>query len=117
MNKKIDCEKCEGYGDLCCQNPDGSCDMYEPKIKMNREEVLKKIIDIVSDKLTIEKEGIFEKSNLEADLGADSLDGVDIIMTVEDEFDFDISNLDADEMITVGDIVDYIFKRLNDEPN
>ena len=47
-------------------------------------------------------------SNIEEDLGADSLDLVDIVMSIEDEFEIDVADEDIDGIKTVGDVVRYI---------
>ncbi len=81
---------------------------------MNRDNIEKKIIDIVSDELSIERDEISEQSNLSADLGADSLDAVEITMILEDEFDLSISDKDANNLINIKSIVDYIEKKLKE---
>ena len=80
---------------------------------MNREEILEKVKDIVSELLCIEKEEISEKSNF-LDLGADSLDSVEIVMALEDKFNLCISDEEADILNTVKSVVDYIEKEIDD---
>ncbi|MDY5098144.1 acyl carrier protein [Clostridium sp.] len=69
--------------------------------------VLNKIKSIVADKLSINASDITADTTLE-DLGADSLDVVEVIMALEDEFDIEISDEIAENISTVGDLVDYI---------
>jgi len=67
-----------------------------------------KIRRIIADKLGLELEEIVTSASFVDDLGADSLDLVELIMTMEEEFDTDISDEDAEQLITVQDAIDYI---------
>ena len=69
-----------------------------------------KIINLIAEKLGKKKEQITLKTNLVEDLGADSLDVVELIMTFEDEFGVTLPDEDVAKMKTVGDIVAYINK-------
>ncbi len=75
-------------------------------------ETVKEIIVEVKD---IAAEDIKLESNFEADLEADSLDIVEMIMLLEEKFDFEIPEDAAEAMKTVKDVVDYIEKRLADD--
>jgi|TARA_B110000908_G_scaffold148805_1_gene181595 acyl carrier protein len=77
----------------------------------NKEEVFAKLQDIVSKQLTIKVEDIKEDSSFTEQLGADSLDVVELVMTFEEEFDIPIEDDVAGEMATVKDAVDYIVKQ------
>lgn len=67
-----------------------------------------KIINLIAEKLGKTKEAITMKSRLVEDLGADSLDVVELIMTFEDEFGVSLPDEDVSKMKTVGDIISYI---------
>lgn len=79
---------------------------------MERDELLKKIKSIVSDKLSISEEQITEEASFIDDLGADSLDTVELVMALEDEFNMDIPDEEAEKLNTVGKAMDYILNTL-----
>ncbi len=64
--------------------------------------------DIIVEGLGVEKEKITMESDLSADLGADSLDAVELIMAIEDEFDITIDDEVAQSFKTVGQIAEFI---------
>ena len=72
---------------------------------MSVEDKMKKII---AEKLSVGMEEIVPEASFVDDLGADSLDLVELIMSMEEEFDTDISDEDAEKIITVKDAIDYI---------
>ena len=67
-----------------------------------------KIISLIAEKLGKKKEQITLKTNLVEDLGADSLDVVELVMTFEDEFGVSLPDEDVSKMRTVEDIINYI---------
>ena len=75
---------------------------------MERDELLKKVKAIVADKLSIGEDQITEEASFIEDLGADSLDTVELVMALEDEFNLDIPDEDAEKLTTVGKAMDYI---------
>jgi acyl carrier protein len=75
---------------------------------MSVEEQVKKII---AEKLSVELEEVVPEASFVDDLGADSLDLVELIMSMEEEFDTDISDEDAEQITTVKDAIDYIHKQ------
>lgn len=79
---------------------------------MEREELLKKIKSIVADKLSISEDQITEEASFIDDLGADSLDTVELVMALEDEFDLDIPDEEAEKLTTVGKAMDYVLARV-----
>lgn len=70
--------------------------------------VFEKLSDIISEQLDIEKDKITMDLSISDDLGADSLDLVDILMSIEDEFDLEVPDEDVEKIKTVGDMVKYI---------
>lgn len=69
-----------------------------------------KVRDIIVEKLNIEPSEVTREANFSNDLGADSLDTVELIMDFEKEFDMTIPDEDAQKIATVGDAIDYIEK-------
>ncbi|OIP24211.1 acyl carrier protein [bacterium CG2_30_37_16] len=67
-----------------------------------------KIKSIIYEQLGVDKENIGLSSEIAKDLGADSLDIVELVMALEDEFDINIPDEDASEIRTVQDVIDYI---------
>ena len=72
---------------------------------MSVEEKVKKII---AEKLSVDMEKVVPDASFVDDLGADSLDLVELIMSMEEEFDMDISDEDAEQIVTVKDAIAYI---------
>lgn len=74
--------------------------------------VFEKVKNIIIDELGIKPELIKIDSNIQEDLGADSLDAVELIMSVEDEFEIEISDDAAMEIKVIKELVDYIEKAI-----
>ena len=70
--------------------------------------VFEKIKKIVADQLGADADEITMESTFIEDLGADSLDVVELVMAMEDEFDIEIDEDEAENISTVGDVVEYI---------
>ena len=68
-------------------------------------DVFEKVKKILCDQLDLEEEQVTEEAEVIEDLGADSLDIVDLVMTLEEEFDTEIPDEDIENLKTVGDIV------------
>ena len=75
---------------------------------MSSEEIFDKVKKIIVDQLGIAEANITLESSFIDDLGADSLDIVELIMALEEEFDIEIPDEDAEKVVTVSDVVDYI---------
>ncbi|MFN4227606.1 MAG: acyl carrier protein [Candidatus Ratteibacteria bacterium] len=78
---------------------------------MTREEIAKIIKDIVVEKLGINPSEVTEEAAFVEDLGADSLDTVELVMDFEEKFGLEIPDEDAEKIKTVKDAIDYIEKR------
>ena len=70
--------------------------------------VFEKIKKIISEQLEVDQSIISEGSSITGDLGADSLDLVDLAMSIEDEFDIELSDEALEKIKAVGDLVSYI---------
>ena len=70
--------------------------------------VFDKVKELISEQLDVKADDITEASNMQDDLGADSLDVVDLVMALEDEFDVEIPEDQVENIKTVGDIVKFI---------
>ncbi|MEG0133532.1 MAG: acyl carrier protein [Clostridium sp.] len=68
----------------------------------------------IAEQLSIDEDEITMEAGFVDDLGADSLDIVELIMALEEEFDIEIPDEDAEKITTVGDVVDYIKTRVED---
>ncbi|WP_376768262.1 acyl carrier protein [Litoribacterium kuwaitense] len=75
---------------------------------MANEEIFNRISKIVVDRLGVDEATIKPEASFKDDLGADSLDVVELVMELEDAFDMEISDEDAEKIATVGDAVTYI---------
>ena len=72
-------------------------------------DIFEKVKDLIADQLDVQdKESITEASSITDDLGADSLDVVDLVMALEDEFSVEIPEDEVENIKTVGDIVKFI---------
>ncbi len=70
--------------------------------------VFDKVKEIIVDQLNVEADKVTAGANIQDDLGADSLDVVDLVMSLEEEFDIEIPDEAVEGIKTVGDIVKYI---------
>ena len=75
---------------------------------MNTDEIFEKVQEIIVEQLGVAEESVTSESSFIDDLGADSLDIVELIMALEEEFDLEIPDSDAEKIVTVGDVVEYI---------
>lgn len=77
-------------------------------IIMTQEEAFEKVKGIIVEQLGITETSVTMEASFIDDLGADSLDIVELIMALEEEFDTEIPDAEAEKIVTVGDVVDYI---------
>ena len=75
---------------------------------MSSEDVFDKVKEIIVEQLGVAENAVTQEASFIDDLGADSLDIVELIMAIEEEFDIEIPDADAEKVVTVGDVVDYI---------
>ena len=71
-------------------------------------DIRESVYQIIVDELGIEREKVRDDAAFVDDLGADSLDTVELVMALEESFDLDISDEDAEKLVTVGDAVKYL---------
>ena len=76
-------------------------------------DISERVIEIVMEHLGVEKDKITENSSFIDDLGADSLDTVELVMAFEEEFGSEISDSEAEKILTVGDAVKFIEGKRN----
>ena len=75
---------------------------------MSSEEIFEKVKAIIVDLLQVSEDAVTLEAHFIDDLGADSLDLVELIMGIEEEFNIEIPDGEAEKVVTVGDVVDYI---------
>ena len=75
---------------------------------MSSEEIFEKVKEIIIEQLGVADTAVTMEASFIDDLGADSLDIVELIMALEEDFDTEIPDTDAEKIVTVGDVVDYI---------
>ena len=75
---------------------------------MSSEEIFDKVKEIIVEQLGVAENTVTMEASFIDDLGADSLDIVDLIMALEEEFDLEIPDGDAEKIVSVSDVVDYI---------
>ncbi|MHB1328963.1 MAG: acyl carrier protein [Gemmatimonadales bacterium] len=74
-----------------------------------------KVKDIIAEELGVEREKLTETASFMEDLGADSLDTVELVMAFEKEFDIDIPDEEAEKLKTVGDALRYLREKLGNK--
>ena len=80
---------------------------------MDRTEMQIKVVDIIANQLGVDKEIVTPEANVVDDLGADSLDVVELVMALEEAFDLEIPDEEAEKIRTVKDIIEYLTKALS----
>jgi len=81
-------------------------------LTMTREDIAAKVKDIIVEKLVVEPSQVTEEASFTNDLGADSLDTVELIMDLEKEFNISIPDEAAEKIQTVKDAIDYIYEHV-----
>ncbi|MFW6035958.1 MAG: acyl carrier protein [Halothermotrichaceae bacterium] len=76
------------------------------------DDILQRVVDIVVEELAVDPEEVTAEASFIDDLGADSLDVVELVMAFEEEFDIEIPDEDAEDIQTVQNAVDYIDENL-----
>ena len=74
----------------------------------NVEEIIEQVKDIICEKLSVSAEDVVPEASVVDDLGADSLDLVEMIMAMEDKFGINIADEEAEKIKTVQDAIDYV---------
>jgi acyl carrier protein len=77
---------------------------------MEHDEIMDKVRGVIVDQLNVEEDDVIEDASFIDDLGADSLDIVELVMALEEEFGISIPDEEAENIKTVGDAIAYIEK-------
>ncbi|MCE2431614.1 MAG: acyl carrier protein [Candidatus Latescibacteria bacterium] len=77
------------------------------------DDIQQKVTDLIVDQLGVDADSVNADAHFIDDLGADSLDTVELVMAFEEEFDMEISDEDAEKLETVGDAIGYLDERLD----
>ncbi|MFC1770283.1 acyl carrier protein [Candidatus Margulisiibacteriota bacterium] len=75
---------------------------------LTEEEVYTKVKNVIVEQLGVSEEEVTKEASYTDDLGADSLDTVELVMALEEEFSTEIADEEAEKLVTVGKTVDYI---------
>lgn len=75
-------------------------------------DIVEKVKDIIAEELGVEKEKLTDDASFMEDLGADSLDQVELVMAFEKEFDIDIPDEEAEKLRTVGDALKFLDEKM-----
>ena len=79
---------------------------------MTNEEIFDRISNLIKEQLHNEKIEVTVKTNIQEDLGIDSIALMEFIITLEDEFNLNIPDEDVEDIQTMGELVDYLSRRL-----
>ena len=82
---------------------------------MDMKQLEEKVKDIIVEELGVERDKLKPEASFMEDLGADSLDTVELVMAFEKEFDIDIPDEEAEKLRTVGDALAYLHQRMGDK--
>jgi len=81
-----------------------------PSVMETVKRIVEKVKQIIKEQLGVEEDEITPSASFVDDLGADSLDTVELVMAIEEAFDIEIPDNDAEKMRTVQDLIDYVEK-------
>ena len=76
--------------------------------------VEEKVIKIIAEKLNVSEDQVKPEASFVDDLGADSLDLVELVMAMEEEFEMEISDEEAEKLRTVGDVLNFVKERVKE---
>lgn len=80
---------------------------------MSEKSIEQKVKEIIVEQLSVNPEQVTSEARFIEDLGADSLDVVEIVMAFEEEFGVEVPDEDAEKLLTVGEVVKYIEDKVN----
>jgi len=80
----------------------------QPTIPMSEKSIEKHVKDIIVEQLGVNADQVTAEAKFVEDLGADSLDTVELVMAFEEEFDIEVPDEEAEKLTSVGDVVSYI---------
>lgn len=75
---------------------------------LSKDDIINKVKEITSEQLGVDESQITAQANFVDDLGADSLDTVELVMALEEEFDLEISDEEAEKLTTVEKVISYV---------
>ena len=78
-------------------------------------DLTERVYAIVGEQLGVEKEALVPEANLLDDLGADSLDVVELVMAIEEEFGIEVPDEDAERMQNIGDVISYVQEKTSED--
>lgn len=78
-----------------------------------KEEILNSVKEVIMEQLDVEEEKITMEASFIDDFGADSLDIVELVMQFEEKFNIEIDDSEAENLVTVGNVVNYIMNKNN----
>jgi acyl carrier protein len=102
---------------MLCPDGAGNCRAFRRAINTNRtnfmaeKSIEEKVKDIIVEQLGVNPEQVTPQASFIEDLGADSLDIVELVMAFEEEFSVEVPDEDAEKLQTVGDVIKYIEER------
>lgn len=98
---------------LGCSPETVVCETYRNNAEDYPMSVEEKVKNIIVEQLGVDMETVTPEASFIDDLGADSLDIVELVMTMEEEFDLEIPDEDAEKIKTVNDVISYIKTKVN----